>query len=64
MLQWVPAGRRSAAEWEGGGVRTEIAALAPSVVRACRRTRLWQLACPEVPGRAAGRMTGAGPKVE
>ncbi len=48
VLCWVPAGRRSAAGWEGGGVRAEVAALAPSVVRVCRR----RVKCrPEVPGR-------------
>ena len=37
MLRWVPAGRRSAAGEKGGGVRAEVAALAPSVARACHR---------------------------
>ena len=49
MLQWEPAGRRSATGWAGGGVRAEVAALAPSAVRACRRGVEHR---PEVPGCA------------
>jgi hypothetical protein len=49
VLRWEPAGRRSAAGWAGGGVRAEVAALAPSVVLACRRKVKHR---PEVPGRA------------
>jgi hypothetical protein len=49
VLQWEPAGRRSATGWVGGGVRAEVAALAPSAVRACRRGVEHR---PEVPGCA------------
>ena len=54
------------AGWAGGGVRAEVAALAPSAVRACRRGVEHR---PEVPGCAmvnvrqppfCGRMGGGG----